>query len=199
MALPLQPGLSPAPPWFRRLVILLGLSLAVVALGLVGAQRHAPASLLLTGPADAGAYGRTVERLVERAQSRVWAAVYVIFPGEPGGPVHDLLLSLAAARARGVDVRVAVDRGKDRVTGQPDGKHLDVVAWLQTHGVPVVADEMDRTTHLKIVVVDRRHVVLGSHNWTRSALLDNREASVVLDDPDLAAQLEKQLMAIPGW
>jgi len=30
-------------------------------------------------------------------------------------------------------------------------------------------------------------------------MLDNREVSVVLDDPSMAAQLEAQLKGIPGW
>jgi len=199
MSLPLQPGLSPAPPWFRRLAVLLALVVAVLTLGVIGASRQAPATLLITGPDHAGVYARMVERLVAQARHRVWAAIYVIFPGDPGGPVHDLLNALAAARARGVEVRVALDLGKDRVTGLPDEKHLAAMKWLQAHDIAVIADELGRTTHLKVVVVDGRFVVLGSHNWTRSAMLDNREVSVVLDDPGMAAQLEAQLKGIPGW
>lgn len=34
------------------------------------------------------------------------------------------------------------------------------------------------TTHTKMVIIDNSTVILGSHNWTESALMSNHEASI---------------------
>lgn len=37
------------------------------------------------------------------------------------------------------------------------------------------------------------------HNWTRSALTANREWSLLIDDAGVAAQIQTELSALPGW
>ena len=96
-------------------------------------------------------------------------------------------------------MQIALDRGRDWKTHEPDSKHVAPAAWLIAHGVRVVLDELERTSHTKAVIVDSRRVVVGSHNWTHSALTANREASLLIDDPALAARLEREMAAIPGW
>ena len=96
-------------------------------------------------------------------------------------------------------MQIALDRGRDWKTHEPDGKHEAPAAWLKAHGVRVVLDELERTSHTKMVIVDSRRVVVGSHSWTHSALTTKREASLLIDDPALAARLERELAGIPGW
>lgn len=196
MSLPLQPGLRPWPPWLLRSLLVLALALAVIVVGLVAPARAAPPELILGGPGFERAYARAAERLIAGAQRRCWLAMYVIRPD--GGVIGDLLDALAAAAARGVDVQVLLDRGAAR-DGVADDKHLAAEAWLSGHGVRVVLDEIDRTTHAKVLVVDGTWVLAGSHNWTSSALTSNREASWLVSDPDAASRIEAWLDAVPGW
>ena len=49
-------------------------------------------------------------------------------------------------------------------------------------------DAPDRTTHAKLVVIDRRYLFVGSHNLTQSALKYNHEVSVRIDSPPLAEE-----------
>jgi cardiolipin synthase len=37
-----------------------------------------------------------------------------------------------------------------------------------------------------MIVIDRRYVVVGSANWSYSAMEKNNEASVIIDSPKLA-------------
>ncbi len=195
--LPLQPTLSPWPAWARRGAVLAAASAAILALGLAAPGRAAPVRIVLSGPGHALDYAREARRLIDGAGERIRVVVYVVRVDE--GPVRDLLQALADAVARGVDVRVCLDYGAKFDDPAIDPKHEAPAAWLQAKGVTVVLDEEDRTTHAKVLVVDRRHVLLGSHNWTASALTRNREAAVVLDDPTLAEELEVGLFAtIPG-
>jgi len=205
MALPLQPDLRPTPRWLARLLAALVLALAVLALGVIGDARRRPAEVLLTD-GHPYAYLRAVERRIALARERVWVAMYVIYLGEdpdrapPDDPPAALLRALAAAAARGVDVRIVLDLGRDRRTGEIEPKHVAAQTWLAANGVRVVLDELERTTHVKAVVIDDRWVVMGSHNWTRAAIASNREVSLLLDDPALAATLAREVFArVPGW
>lgn len=191
MNLPLEPDLQPWPVWLKRLALILALVLAILVLGICcGTARRPPPRLLLAGPGHEMEYPRAVERLVTSARTRISLTMFVIRVDDDG-PVMQLMDALAAAVRRGVAVRVVLDRGKDWETGAPDTKHEAAAAWLTAHGVTVALDGLDITTHAKVLVVDGRWVVLGSHNWTRSAFTTNREGSLLLDDPQLAAELEQ--------
>jgi phosphatidylserine/phosphatidylglycerophosphate/cardiolipin synthase-like enzyme len=197
--LPLQPMLTPWLPWHRRMVIILGLSLVVILLGLLSPARVLPPRLLISdGKPGATNYMTESLRALSAARQRITVVMYVIrYDAE--GPVAALLQALADAAARGVTVRVVMDQGRDYKTNEPDDKHVEAAAWLRAHGVSVLLDELDRTTHAKAIIVDGRTTVIGSHNWTRYALTQNREWSVVLDDLRFAEELEAQCAVIPGW
>lgn len=201
MALPLQPDLRPWPVWQRRLATAGITVLAVVALGVAARPRTAPPRVLHDAMDPAASYLRQVERLVRGARERVWVMVYVIHLGEDphGDPVRALGEALAAAAARGCDVRLVLDRDHVWGTDEIDDKHLEPARWLRAQGVPVVIDDLERRTHAKVVLVDDRHAVVGSHNWTRSALLRNREASLLLEDPAVVSELEELFRDVPGW
>ncbi|MBN8527187.1 MAG: hypothetical protein J0M02_17785, partial [Planctomycetes bacterium] len=142
------------------------------------------------------AYPREARRLIDGAHERLWMAMYVIRVDD--GPVGGLLQALADAAARGVDVRVCLDRGSG-FDGEPDPKHESPAAWLSAHGVRVVLDEERRTTHAKVLIADGRRILSGSHNWTRSAFMSNRELSWLVEDPRAARRLEAWLGEVPGW
>lgn len=199
---PLQPELRPTPPWLSRLLLLAGLIVVMQVLGLISQLRHRPAELLLSAGKPL-ATARALERRFATARTRIWLMMYVIRcedDAAPDDPVMALLEALVAAHRRGVDVRVCLDLGRTRETGEIENKHTNAQAWLEQRGIRVVLDEDSITTHAKVALIDDRWVLLGSHNWTRSALTTNREASVVLDDRGMVQHLETQLFAgIPGW
>ena len=197
MALPLQPDPDHAPPWWRAAVLLVGMAVALAAFGVIGAVRHHPAELLVSGAGEPLTYARAAERMIAGAQRRVWVLQYVVRPDE-NGPVDGLMAALAAAAARGVEVRVVLDRGVLFGTTDRDPKNDDAAAWFTAHGVPLLWDEADRTSHAKVLVVDDAALV-GSHNWTRMALIDNREVSVRLSEPRLINELCAMFRVIPGF
>ncbi len=194
--LPLQPTGRPWPPQLQRWALVLCLAIGVLVLGWVAPGREPPPRVVLGGPGYELDYAREAQRLIDGAQRRIWLLMYVVRPDD--GPVGSLLSALAAAKARGVDVRVCLDLGAVR-DGEPDLKHEAAYAWLQGHGVAVILDEAGTTSHGKVLVADSRRILSGSHNWTRSALTSNREASWLVDDPAIAARIEAWMSAIPGW
>jgi len=199
VSLPLQPDLTPWTAGHRRLLVIVLLAFAVVVLGAFAQSRREPPRLLGShGRSGMSDYHTTALRLIAAARVRVSVVLYVARLDEDG-PVDHLVAALSAAARRGVIVRVVLDRGRDWRTGAPDTKNNEIAARLEYSGVRVVLDEEERTTHAKVLVIDDRQVVVGSHNWTRSALTANREWSLLIDDPEVAAHIQTELSALPGW
>ncbi|GDY13722.1 hypothetical protein LBMAG53_26000 [Planctomycetota bacterium] len=192
MGLPLQPDLHPAPPWWWRMVTLLVVTLAVlVAAILAGPQR---AAVLVVGvDADAAPYAVVATERIRSARTRLDLVMFAAWMD--GDRPHPLAVELAAAASRGVAVTVCLDfDGKDT-----DDRNAPLASWMAAHGITLIRDEPDRRTHAKVLVCDRRWVLLGSHNWTRTGVHANRELAVLLDDPEKAEEILAWCARIPGW
>lgn len=87
--------------------------------------------------------------------------------------------ALAAAKTRGVDVRVILDKSQrsERYTG------ADFIAHA---GIPVVIDEKPAIAHSKVMIIDSAVVITGSFNFTSSAETRNVENVLVLRSAELA-------------
>jgi phosphatidylserine/phosphatidylglycerophosphate/cardiolipin synthase-like enzyme len=201
MTLRLQPDLHPWPRWQRRLVLSTLALGAVLLLGLVAPVRRRPPRLLVTGSDEATPYVIEVPRLLAAAKERIWVMLFVARAelDDPEHPVTALCRVLAATAKRGVDVRVVLDLGRDWDTGEVEPKHEAVAAWLRQHGVRVIIDELELTTHSKMLLIDASTVIIGSHNWTDSALVRNREASVLLQDQTVADEVAAVFAEVPGF
>ena len=108
----------------------------------------------------------------------------------PKGFEAILLGDLIAAHNRGVDVSVILD-GNDRPwendgKEQEDKKNQSAFDFLTAAGVDVRYDSNDKLLHSKLIVIDESVTILGSTNWTYSALRKNHEASVIIRSPAVA-------------
>jgi len=103
-----------------------------------------------------------------------------------------ILESLATAKKRGVDVRVLLEK-TDRYHDSLNRHNMATSKELRQHGVNVLFDSPETTTHTKVIVIDKRFVFIGSHNLTHSALFHNHELSVMIDDPELAQDVIQYL------
>lgn len=102
---------------------------------------------------------------------------------------------LVALKARGVDVRVAVDleNSKNEWNVGDD--------FLEEHGIPVVRFRpkgKGALMHLKVAVVDGEIAMTGSFNWNGSASLANEENLVVLRDPAVIERYAEEVREILG-
>jgi phosphatidylserine/phosphatidylglycerophosphate/cardiolipin synthase-like enzyme len=99
---------------------------------------------------------------------------------------------LVAARKRGVKVSLELEQsasGKGTVYEQ----NRKAAAFLLEGGVNVRFDAPKTVAHVKAMVIDGRYVYLGSHNITQSALKYNNELSLLIDSPELAAEVTAYL------
>jgi phosphatidylserine/phosphatidylglycerophosphate/cardiolipin synthase-like enzyme len=99
----------------------------------------------------------------------------------------ELADALAAAKARGVRVRVLTDGEKVRVGG---GAYR-ILERHQVHlrGLGAVDESL---MHHKFAVFDDKRVATGSYNWTQTAERANYENLVFLDDRETVARFQRE-------
>ena len=96
-----------------------------------------------------------------------------------------ILKALADAKARGVDVRVILDKSNDK------GKYSGAT-YMANAGVPVWIDYKPAIAHNKVMVIDNHDVITGSFNFTEAAQEHNAENVLFLQGvPELAAVYAK--------
>ncbi|HNT60403.1 MAG TPA: phospholipase D family protein [Candidatus Bilamarchaeaceae archaeon] len=89
---------------------------------------------------------------------------------------EEVIAALKAAKARGVDVRIILER---RVEGD---RNMHAFQSLSSAGIDVRwAPPSFKLVHSKMIIIDGKKVLVGSHNLSASALSQNREISVLFD------------------
>jgi V8-like Glu-specific endopeptidase len=85
--------------------------------------------------------------------------------------------TLLAKQAEGLDLRIIV-------RGEFDAEKT--VERLKKRGFDTNRIRLQDRCHTKGIIVDRRRVLVGSHNWTNQGALVNRDASLIFDDEEIA-------------
>jgi len=109
---------------------------------------------------------------IDGAQTEIRVHAY----GFTSPPILD---ALARAARRGVDVAVLLDKSNQRQadSGAAFVAHADIPVWI---------DRPSGIAHNKVIVIDRRLVVGGSMNYTRSAASRNAENVTFTESPEVA-------------
>lgn len=137
-----------------------------------------------------GDYFTAFKEAVDGAQREIVMAFFLFKTnGSRTGHTDRLLAALVRAAGRGVRVRIVLERGRGARDSQVDASNRETAARLKQQGIDVAFDTPRTTTHTKVAVIDGRHIFLGSHNLTNSALRYNHELSVLLDSPSLAGEI----------
>ena len=90
--------------------------------------------------------------------------------------------ALIRAHERGVSVRVLLDA---TAAAHPSSIHRS----LRSAGIRVLVENMGGKMHMKTAVIDGRHLLIGSMNWTKSGDRSNDESLIVIKNhPKLAGE-----------
>ncbi|MCS6913580.1 MAG: phospholipase D-like domain-containing protein, partial [Myxococcota bacterium] len=110
-------------------------------------------------------------QLIGTARTEVDVMQFHISPGTATGQLEQ---ALAEAVRRGVRVRLLAD--------EEAAATAEAVARLVAAGVQARLDRPDRRTHTKMILADRRRLLLGSTNWSSSSIERNVESNVLIQD-----------------
>lgn len=134
-----------------------------------------------------GEYFRALIPYLTRAKQEIVISMFLFTPGDhETNRATQVKEALIDAAKRGVHVRVFLDQSEEQNFSTQANR--SVARELRRHKIKVRLDAPGRTTHTKLIVIDRRYVFLGSHNLTHSALRHNNEASVFIESPSIAQQ-----------
>lgn len=124
-----------------------------------------------------GEFPKKVLPLIEAAKQSIKIIVFDWrwYPADPGCACQLFNNAIVAAKRRCVDISVLTNCN-------------DVLAILQKLGVTARKPESRRLLHSKLLIIDEKHLIIGSHNYTQNAFTSNFEASVILRDCDNVSQ-----------
>ncbi len=127
-------------------------------------------------------YAENALKLIKSATISVWFQnQYINFRGTHDDFAEFRLLvgALKDKIDRKLDVRIIC---RDLMKQES----LDVLIAL---GFPKQAFRFQSACHNKTIIVDGKVVMFGSHNWSNEGVKTNRDASLIFDDPEIAAYL----------
>ncbi len=133
---------------------------------------------------------------IDEAKSEIIMSFFLFKAGVNKRSYPDRVLAhLVRAAQRGVKVILILENsgGHDE---KLDAQNRKTKELLQDKGVEVYFDSPRKTTHTKIIVVDQKIVLLGSHNLTQAALKYNNEISILMNQPELAREARAFILKI---
>lgn len=118
-----------------------------------------------------------IVELTNEARTSIDVCVFTITDDRVAGPI-------LRAHKRGVAIRVISDNEKSLDEGSD-------IMRMKYAGIPVRIDVSEHHMHHKYAIFDRRTVITGSYNWTRSAAEFNRENIIMSSDPRMIEPFQK--------
>jgi len=141
-------------------------------------------------------YAKVLFKKLGEAKSEILISIYLFKTDDSlSNPTNKIKKLLEKAAKRGVTVKVLMEREND-ADSILTRSNEETAEQLAAHGIRVIFDSPKRRTHTKALVIDRRYVFIGSHNFTQSALRQNREVSVLIDDKSAAEKTAKYIESL---
>lgn len=115
---------------------------------------------------------------LRQASKRVDICVFTISDNQ----LRDVI---AEVHKRGTRVRIITDNDKLHDKGSD-------IEWLAQKGLPIRIDATDYHMHHKFAIIDKKYLLTGSYNWTRSAAEYNHENILLSDEPGAVKDYSKE-------
>ncbi|MDP4260139.1 MAG: phospholipase D-like domain-containing protein, partial [Bacteroidota bacterium] len=131
-------------------------------------------------------YVDNVLALIQSAQRSVFMQTQYVHPSDKPEDKDFMLLvkALSDAHKKGLDVRLITSEFENTSQWIEKLKEFDLDQVLR----------VQRGVHNKGIVVDSKVVMISSQNWSADGCLRNRDAGVIIEQPDIAAYFEKIFM-----
>jgi phosphatidylserine/phosphatidylglycerophosphate/cardiolipin synthase-like enzyme len=115
-------------------------------------------------------------KLIYEADEQIDIQMYILTD-------QDVIKALERAEGRGVEVRIILDPNQ-----RYNLKHVD---RLKREGVEIKWYPVNKPAlmHRKMAIFDKEKVLLGSANWSRNGLTNNKEINVLIDDSEVVGKV----------
>ena len=126
-------------------------------------------------------YPKIITPLLNGAQQTIDVVMYEWkwYTHENAGGVEKFNLAFQAAARRGVKIRVLLNiESMGHAITKINSRTMQ---YLKLAGVDVKFGQIGVATHAKMLIIDQRVLVLGSHNISKGSFSRNQEASIVVE------------------
>ena len=110
---------------------------------------------------------------INEAQSNIYIMAY-------GFTAREIASALLKAKKRGVHIEVLLDK---KFNHNEKYSAADFTAHM---GIPIYLDGEHKIMHNKVMIIDRKTVITGSYNFTKSANNENAENLLIMRSKELA-------------
>lgn len=116
-------------------------------------------------------FPQIVVPLIDSAKKSIKVVVFDWrwYPQDPANPVQIFNQAFVRAARRGVEIEAIANND-------------EIVRTLLDQGIKAKRVMLKTIIHSKLIIIDNKIVVIGSHNYTQSAFTFNQEISVVISD-----------------
>jgi len=123
-------------------------------------------------------FPKKVIPLIEQAKSSIFIIVYDWrwYPDQIGSTIQKFNNAIIALSRKGRKIKVITDR--------PYINEILPKLNIQTKKI-----HSKRSIHTKLMIIDGKTAILGSHNYTMNAFTINHEVSVILQDKEIVKRL----------
>jgi len=97
------------------------------------------------------------------------------YPYDPANSVQIFNQSLVRASRRGIKIQAVAN----------NDELIQILKSFDIHAKKVISKNL---VHAKLMIIDEKIVIIGSHNYTQSAFTMNYEISAMFDDDETAKQ-----------
>lgn len=140
-------------------------------------------------------YYPQIRDLIKLSKEYIYFAIYVA-KIEGYNQVSMLIDELVNAKERGIEIKILLDSSSyDNNLNISNNAFADS---LKKYGINVKFDDPDTTTHCKFGIFDGKKAIIGSTNWTYSALEKNNEVNVLISDIEIVEELKKYFEKLWG-
>jgi len=138
-------------------------------------------------------YYPTFHNLISQAKKTVHSIMYVGKINK-GSLIDRIVSDLKDAKAKGIEVKMVFEYSSyDSSLNATNQAFQDT---LNLYGIKTQWDNPTITTHAKLLIIDSTYILLGSTNWTASALEKNHEANIMINNLELGIKLEEYFTKI---
>jgi len=125
-------------------------------------------------------FPKKVIPLIKQAKKSIDIIVYdwYWYANEIGEQIQIFNNAIINAHKKGIAVNVVV---KDR----------KIYEVLKREQIKVKRIKSSKTLHTKLMIIDNRITIIGSHNYTKAAFNINYEASVIIDNETIAQSFKE--------
>jgi phosphatidylserine/phosphatidylglycerophosphate/cardiolipin synthase-like enzyme len=128
-------------------------------------------------------YYQTITAAIRQAKTDISICQYVlaVSPSRHWQRSNKLLNELVDAHNRGVALRILYDRPKLRSPNLHSNAASSEI--LNKKGIPVRSLSVNKTLHIKLIIIDSKILFAGSHNLSNASLYSPFELSWECTDP----------------